>query len=163
MIYTANYHLPQWVEEDRIIMEDINDAMAGIDQGLQGAKAAADTAESKADAAQAAAETADSKADAAQSTADNAYCPDNKPYVTGQYTCQSSLLNINLGFKPTMVIVAGDTASTDGTPGQYSGVLFSGYSNANASITNDGFSVGDAGTYPNLAQRYRRYYYIAFR
>ena len=92
-----------------------------------------------------------------------AYTPDNKPYVTGQYTCQSSLLNINLGFKPTMVIVAGDTASTDGTPGQYSGVLFSGYSNANASITNDGFSVGDAGTYPNLAQRYRRYYYIAFR
>ena len=108
-------------------------------------------------------EVLDDMEDAIDGVMEAAYTPDNKPYVTGQYTCQSSLLNISLGFKPTMVIVAGDTASTDGTPGQYSGVLFSGYSNANASITNDGFSVGDAGTYPNLAQRYRRYYYIAFR
>ena len=34
MEYTKNYHLPQWVEEDRIQMEDFNDAMASIENGL---------------------------------------------------------------------------------------------------------------------------------
>ena len=34
MNYTTNYHLPQWVETDRIQMEDFNDAMADIDEGL---------------------------------------------------------------------------------------------------------------------------------
>ena len=34
MNYTTNYHLPQWVESDRIMMEDFNDAMASIDEGL---------------------------------------------------------------------------------------------------------------------------------
>ena len=31
MDYTTNYHLPQWVETDRVQMEDFNAAMAGID------------------------------------------------------------------------------------------------------------------------------------
>ena len=34
MDYTTNYHLPQWVETDRVQMEDFNAAMAGIDQGI---------------------------------------------------------------------------------------------------------------------------------
>ena len=34
MEYTKNYHLPQWAEEDRIQMEDFNDAMASIESGL---------------------------------------------------------------------------------------------------------------------------------
>lgn len=34
MNYTTNYHLPQWVESDRILMEDFNDAMEAIDEGL---------------------------------------------------------------------------------------------------------------------------------
>ena len=163
MNYTTNYHLPQWVESDRIMMEDFNEAMSGIDGGIAAAKAAADTAESKADAAQDAAEAAQSSADAARSTADNAYCPDNKPYVTGQYTCTSSFLNINLGFKPTLVIVSGDTDSGDEALWQYSAVIFPNYCAANAGINNNGFDVGDVGSYPNLAQRNRRYYYIAFR
>ena len=40
MNYTTNYHLPQWVESDRIMMEDFNAAMAGIDQGIAGETAA---------------------------------------------------------------------------------------------------------------------------
>ena len=36
MNYTTNYHLPQWVEEDRIFMEDFNEAMENIDEGLSG-------------------------------------------------------------------------------------------------------------------------------
>ena len=34
MEYTKNYHLPQWVETDRIMMEDFNAAMASIENGL---------------------------------------------------------------------------------------------------------------------------------
>ena len=34
MEYTTNYHLPQWVETDRIMMGDFNDAMASIDEGM---------------------------------------------------------------------------------------------------------------------------------
>lgn len=41
MNYTTNYHLPQWVEEDRIMMEDFNEAMAGIDEGMSDNAAAA--------------------------------------------------------------------------------------------------------------------------
>ena len=34
MNYTTNYHLPQWVETDRIQMEHFNQAMADIDEGI---------------------------------------------------------------------------------------------------------------------------------
>ena len=34
MNYTENYHLPQWVESDRVQMEDFNAAMASIEEGL---------------------------------------------------------------------------------------------------------------------------------
>lgn len=40
MNYTTNYHLPQWVESDRILMEDFNGAMTNIDQGLGNARRA---------------------------------------------------------------------------------------------------------------------------
>ena len=32
MNYTENYHLPQWVETDRVQMEDFNEAMAKLDK-----------------------------------------------------------------------------------------------------------------------------------
>ena len=34
MNYTEKYHLPQWEESDRIMMEDFNQAMGKIDEGL---------------------------------------------------------------------------------------------------------------------------------
>ena len=34
MNYTTNYHLPQWVESDRILMEDFNEAMETIDTAM---------------------------------------------------------------------------------------------------------------------------------
>ena len=36
MNYTANYQLPQWVESDRLMMDDFNAAMSQIEQGLTG-------------------------------------------------------------------------------------------------------------------------------
>ena len=38
MDYTTNYHLPQWVESDRIMMEDFNEAMAAIEKRVDGRK-----------------------------------------------------------------------------------------------------------------------------
>ena len=35
MNYTANYHLPQWVETDRILMDDFNDMASAIDAALK--------------------------------------------------------------------------------------------------------------------------------
>ena len=35
MNYTQNYHLPQWVETDRILMDDFNDAYSAIDAALK--------------------------------------------------------------------------------------------------------------------------------
>lgn len=34
MEYTKNYHLPQWVKSDRIMMDDFNAAMVGIEEGI---------------------------------------------------------------------------------------------------------------------------------
>ncbi len=34
MQYTENYQLPQWAEDDRIMMGDFNRAMADIDRGI---------------------------------------------------------------------------------------------------------------------------------
>lgn len=34
MNYTENYQLPQWVESDRVLMEDFNEANSTIDQAL---------------------------------------------------------------------------------------------------------------------------------
>ena len=38
MNYTTNYHLPQWVAEDRILMEDFNEAMESIDSNVKEAR-----------------------------------------------------------------------------------------------------------------------------
>ena len=90
MNYTTNYHLPQWVETDRIQMEDFNQMCAAIDQGIKGAQDTAETAQANASAAQTA---ADAVADA--------YTPDNKPYVIGTYTGNGyGTQEITLGFFP---------------------------------------------------------------
>ena len=159
MNYTTNYHLPQWVESDRILMEDFNDAMAGIDQGLQGAKAAADTAESKANAAQAAASDA-------QGTANNAFCPTNMPFVTGNYTGTGSIVTITTGFKPSLVIVyeVGPNDSTEDTLGSTS-IFTGGGVSQKLLINDDGFQAwrDSSDTHPRVNRRSHQYNYVAFR
>lgn len=45
MNYTEKYHLPQWEKEDRIMMDDFNQAMGKIETGMSGnAQAAAEAA-----------------------------------------------------------------------------------------------------------------------
>lgn len=158
MNYTTNYHLPQWAETDRIMMEDFNDAMSDIDQGIKTAQDTADTAESKADAAQ-------TTATAAQTTATAAYCPSNKPYVVGSYEGTGSTQNVTLGFKPTMVIVYEiGTGSSEDDQGSTSLFIGGGIS-SKLLINDDGFMLwrDSTGDYPRVNRDYRTYNYIAFR
>ena len=103
MNYTKNYRLPQWVKEDRIMMDDFNAMNSSIENGLTKTAAAANAA--KTDAAQ------------AKQTAGNAYSSSNKPYVMGTYTGTGEYLAIDVGFRPSILIISGlrDTLSALGT------------------------------------------------
>ncbi len=109
MEYTENYQLPRWVESDRILMEDFNQAMAAIDTGIKAAQDTADGGAAAAETAQTTADRAEVKADAARGVADaitsKAYTPDNKPFVIGTYTGNGDTQTIDLGFRPTALIV----------------------------------------------------------
>ena len=164
MNYTTNYHLPQWVESDRILMGDFNDAMAGIEAGLgSNAQAAA--------AAQTTAETADSKADAtqatasaAQSTADNAYCPSNKPYVLGTYMGTGSRQTIDIGFKPSAILISGNLYDSDSEEvGRHICFARQNASQWNGNFINTGIELYNTNSYPKTNANGRTYHYIAFR
>ena len=117
MNYTEKYHLPQWVESDRILMTDFNQMCADIEAGITAAKAAADSAGTTASRAEGKADSAGSAASAAQSTANtaltkasNAYSPDNLYFASGQYagTGKYGSANptvINVGFRPRVLII----------------------------------------------------------
>ena len=159
MNYTTNYHLPQWVESDRILMEDFNDAMSGIDGGIAAAKATADTAKNTAD-------SAESKADAAQATADNAYCPENKPYAIGRYYGKGETAQtITLGFKPSYLIISGQAGGSDDADKNIG--IFHGQNMGNkVTLSSTGFTVAEQSSsalYPLLNSMGRNYGYIAFR
>ena len=143
MNYTTNYHLPQWVETDRIMMEDFNQAMADIDAGIAGAKGAADAVE-------------------------DAYTPDNKPYVVGSYTGNGSGLTVTLGFRPSFLIVNGTETvqyTSMSTLGSWNTATAGNVLPDCVTFTDTGFTVTSASSavYPNLVAATRVYDYIAFR
>ena len=159
MNYTTNYHLPQWVESDRILMEDFNDAMSGIDGGIAAAQSAANNAQSTANNAQ-------STASAAQSAANNAYCPENKPYAIGRYYGKGETAQtITLGFKPSYLIISGQTG--DSNDADKSIGIFHGQNMGNkVTLSSTGFTVAEQSSsalYPLLNSMGRTYGYIAFR
>ena len=167
MNYTTNYHLPQWVETDRIQMEDFNDAMAAMDQGMAEAKVAAEAAQEAAGTAQAAAEIAQSSADAVA----DAYTPDNKPCVVGTYTGNGGEMAVTLGFRPSFVIINGLQNSYDAMGmeefAKYSGITAGPTMSRRVQFTDTGFlmkpSDPDNYYYPNFTESGRKYDYIAFR
>ena len=146
MNYTTNYHLPQWVETDRIQMEDFNQMCADIDQGIKDAQETANTA---------------------QGTATAAYCPTNKPYVVGTYTGTSSNMTITLGFKPSFLIISGrQTSYPTGASSMctYELLTAGNVLTECVTLTDTGFVLyllAD-NVYPKLVER-RTYDYIAFR
>ena len=167
MNYTNNYHLPQWVETDRIQMEDFNDAMAAMDQGMAEAKVAAEAAQEAAGTAQAAAEIAQSSADAVA----DAYTPGNQPYVVGSYTGTGADMTITLGFRPKFLILSGmeSSSATNSTLAwdRYFGLCDGTVLSNRLAFTDTGFLVrarhAAYGYFPDFTDTGRVYGYIAFR
>ena len=145
MNYTTNYHLPQWVESDRILMEDFNQAMETLDGGIAAAKAAADTA---------------------KTTADNAYCPENKPYVFGSYKGTGSQQSITLGFKPSALIIMRNYGSNNPEDAEGAWAFVTPSSTCvTIQFLEDGFRLLslNSGQYPAVNWGNYYYNYIAFR
>ena len=179
MDYTTNYHLPQWVESDRIMMEDFNEAMAGIDTGIKTAQDTADGGAAAAGAAQTTADRAESKADAAQASADAAgnaaadlaaiaYTTENKPFVAGSYTGNgsSSYRTINLGFQPSAVLIGCSISTYTGSDVIFFSTGSVTGKNNEFALASNGFMVKE-GTYTSsnffLNTEGKVYDYIAFR
>lgn len=160
MNYTNNYHLPQWVETDRIMMEDFNQMCSDIDEGIKTAQDTADTAESKADAAQS----------SANAVAD-AYTPGNQPYVVGSYTGTGADMTITLGFRPKFLILSGmeSSSATNSTLAwdRYFGLCDGSIMPLRVTFTDTGFTVFARGNsyqnYPDFTDSGRTYCYLAFR
>ena len=160
MNYTNNYHLPQWVETDRIMMEDFNQMCSDIDEGIKTAQDTADTAESKADAAQT---TANSVADA--------YTPDNQPYVAGTYVGTGTDTTVTLGFRPKFVIISGMQPGTQSNStsdwDRYFALCDGSIMPLRVTFTDTGFTVFARGNsyqnYPDFTDSGRTYCYLAFR
>ncbi len=164
MNYTKNYRLPQWVKEDRIMMDDFNAMNTSIESGMTKTAATANAA--RADASE-----AKQTADAAQQTAGNAYCPDNKPYTTGTYTGNGGSKDIHLGFRPSFVIISGmkETFNTNNLVDidRFTGISSGGTIRTRVKFSDTGFTVlprGEGNHYlPDLNEEGRVYDYIAFK
>ena len=100
MNYTKNYRLPQWVKEDRIMMDDFNAMNNSIEAGLTRTAAQAAEASTKADTA---VQTANSARQDVQTW---------KNYVVGSYTGTGAVQHIDLGFRPSFVIISGMQGAT---------------------------------------------------
>ena len=154
MNYTKNYRLPQWVKEDRIMMDDFNAAMASMESGMTASTSIANTAKQT--------------ADAAKQRVDTAYTPDNKPYAVGAYTGDGETYrDIKLGFRPSFVILCTDQRASQIDYGGIA-VMMAGPSQSSLRIymTDTGFHLDSSETvnpYPEVNKRGKVYNYIAFR
>ena len=158
MNYTKNYRLPQWVKEDRIMMDDFNAAMNSMESGMTRTAAQAAEASTKADTA---VQTANSARQDVQTW---------KNYVVGSYTGTGAVQHIDLGFRPSFVIISGMQGATVVN----SAVWITNYAitGGNAlkfrvEMENTGFTVYQVGyqTYqgPDLAAKGMVFDYIAFK
>ena len=152
MQYTQNYHLPQWVKEDRIMMEDFNAMNSSIESGLT----------STANTANAAAATAN----AANQTAGTNYGPDNKPYVVGTFHGNGGMQEISVGFRPSFVIIGSTQYGNNGSLAAAKVSITAGTVNTEKiRLTDNGFQVIYNGTnqFPSINHEAGVYDYIAFR
>lgn len=176
MDYTKNYHLPQWVKSDRIMMDDFNQMSRDLENGLNANAAATNAlssrisaAQSAANAAQSAANNAKSAADAAQATANTARQEAAAlPYVVGSYTGTGSAQSVRLGFRPSFLIISGSVpVSGDFKYGMDFLAVTGGNSvSSKVQLTSTGFAVNPPTAeygLPNLTMSKRVYDYIAFK
>ena len=144
MKYTENYHLPQWVESDRIMMEDFNQMCANIESGMTENRAAARTAQTEAA---------------------------EKGFVIGSYVGTGTKMEnggqmVELGFRPRFLMITRGWMGSSGSdyflavgehPVSNQGMVFS--------MEDTGFRVATTGSSGPLALNNRgtTYDYIAFK
>ena len=144
MEYTSNYHLPQWVETDRIMMGDFNQMCSDIETGLMSNAQAAASAQA------AAAE---------------------KGYVIGSYTGNGTNMEdggqlIVLGFQPKFLIISQGWTDPNHSA---SGMMIIGESSLAAVgdfliLEENGFRVGlDPSSWFKLNTASTIYPYVAFK
>ena len=136
--YTPNYGLHQWEPGDNFLRTDFNEDFAKLDAAI---KQVADT-------------KADKKSTEAAVLALQTAVSQKLEIVTGTYTGNGGTLNINLGFRPKIVII----------PYGYNTMVGLGDCNQLVVITNTGFRVTYntvSGTTANFAKT--EYHYIAFK
>ena len=162
MEYTTNYHLPQWVESDRIMMGDFNQMCSDMEAGLVSNAQAAAAAQAAAGNAQNAAENAQASADAAQAEAAKL------PYVVGSYTGTGQQMTITLGFRPSFLIINGGVITYSLNSDELATWQIA--TNGNTlpecvTFTNTGFTLLKLADkqYPRLIIAERNYDYIAFK
>ena len=168
MNYTKNYRLPQWVKEDRIMMDDFNAMNSSIESGLTRTDAKADSAVATANTASAKAGTAQQTADAAKRTADAAFSPNKMPYRVGSYVGDGSPRTVYLGFRPSFLVISGAVEDSSGNSApsftNYTCVTAGQVISSRVAFTDNGFTVmGTDGRLPNFSGAGRTYDYIAFR
>ena len=173
MNYTKTYHLPQWEKSDRIMMDDFNAAMSNIESGLkktvQDAAGYASQAQSNASdlaaKAQTAADAAMAARQAAQKTADKAFSPNRMPYSVGSYTGNGTSTTIDLGYRPSLVIITGQELG--GEVNYVRGILVATPGIMSSAITfkNTGFSIKNPSEThtPKLNVSGEHYGFIAFQ
>ena len=152
MNYTKNYRLPQWVKEDRIMMDDFNAMNTSIESGLT--KTAAQAAR------------AEQSAQNAESSAANAYSPGNKPYVVGSFRGNGGTQEIVVGFRPSFVIIGSRQYGNTGSMEAAKVSITAGNVNTEKiRLTDSGFQVVYNGTYqyPAINHEVGVYDYIAFK
>ena len=154
MNYTGNYHLPQWVETDRVQMEDFNQMCADIDQGITEEREAREAADA----------SLTTLVTQAQTTANTALSA--LPYVVGHYTSDGEERHISVGFRPSAILFHGTYQTGSNGGNNYSlftdGSAYSG----KVSFTDDGFTVkveSSTMPHPNINLSGRKYAYLALK
>ena len=122
MDYTPNFHLPQWEQNDRILMDDFNQFAANLEDALSQNQAAVE---------------------AVQETADQVKDRLIPVYTSCFYTGTGGTKKITSSFVPNFLVIIGQPSNNTPAPSlaKYSAVFVRGAKTVCGSITEDGFEV----------------------
>ena len=143
---TSNYQLPQWEKSDRIMMEDFNGMTEKIDAGIKDAK--------------------DAAGDAKQTALTH------RNYSVGTYTGTTSTIKIQLGYRPSAVVITRkclglSNNTTEESAGSTTLFIEGAVYPGTFAFEDDGFSVPTQDysfeANPKVNRYGRQYGYIAFR
>lgn len=140
---SQNLNLHLWEPEDDFLRTEFNENFTAVDSAVKSAQTAAVNA---------------------QQTADKALL---LPYATGSYTGNGTSVEIDLGFRPSFLIVV-SMRSGIGMGQDYEWIGFFGITGGTSLsnqliLTDTGFCGLKINGYPSLSENGRVYEYIAFR